>query len=76
MGAVVTSTRSITIDEITDEPDYNETMEKLANEYHPSDECIQYYGYEIITDKGSAKLEFRNSSNGYYGGSMTASKVG
>ena len=26
--------------------------------------------YEIITDKGSATLEMRNSSNGYYGGWM------
>jgi hypothetical protein len=26
------------------------------------------YGYKFITDKGTAVLSFRNSSNGYYGG--------
>lgn len=29
------------------------------------------YFYEIVTDRGSATLEMRNSSNGYYGGWMT-----
>lgn len=28
------------------------------------------YGVEVVTDKGSAKIVFRNSSNGYYGGSL------
>lgn len=27
------------------------------------------YGYKIITDKGYVDIVFRNSSNGYYGGS-------
>lgn len=27
------------------------------------------YGYKIITDKGHADIVYRNSSNGYYGGS-------
>ena len=29
------------------------------------------YFYEIVTDRGSATLEMRNSSNGFYGGEMT-----
>lgn len=28
------------------------------------------YGYKIFTDKGQADIIFRNSSNGYYGGSL------
>lgn len=31
-------------------------------------ECLQVYGYRIVTDIGAATLVFRNSSNGYYGG--------
>lgn len=34
------------------------------------EEEIKYYFYEIITDKGSYQIEMRNSSNGYYGGSL------
>ena len=33
------------------------------------DEDMSFF-YEIITDRGSATLEMRNSSNGYYGGRM------
>ncbi len=33
-------------------------------------DCLQFYGYKITTDKGDATIEFRNSSNGYYGGSI------
>ena len=32
-------------------------------------ECIQRYGYTLKTKKGYADIEFRNASNGYYGGS-------
>ena len=28
------------------------------------------YGYKLTTDKGYADIVFRNSSNGYYGGSI------
>jgi len=33
-----------------------------------TDELIQSYGFKIKTNKGYATIEFRNSSNGYYGG--------
>jgi hypothetical protein len=32
------------------------------------DEWIEFYGYKFKTDLGYSDLEFRNSSNGYYGG--------
>ena len=31
-------------------------------------ECMQYYGYKITTDSGDLVIDYRNSSNGYYGG--------
>ena len=33
-------------------------------------ECIKVYFYKFRTPIGYATLEMRNSSNGYYGGSM------
>jgi hypothetical protein len=35
------------------------------------DECIKYYGYKIITDKGHIIIDYRNESNGYYGGNLS-----
>lgn len=31
-------------------------------------DCLRIYGYKFTTDKGHAVLDFRNDSNGYYGG--------
>ena len=37
----------------------------------PSDyEVIAYYGYKIETNKGEIVIDYRNESNGYYGGSL------
>lgn len=43
-------------DTIEDDPDYD---------------CLQFYGFKIITDKGVIIIDYRNSSNGYYGGNLT-----
>lgn len=32
--------------------------------------CIAYYGWTIVTNKGRCDIEMRNESNGYYGGSL------
>lgn len=34
-------------------------------------ECITYYGFKITTDKGDIIIDYRNESNGYYGGSLS-----
>lgn len=34
------------------------------------DACIAYYGMKITTEKGRCVIDYRNSSNGYYGGSL------
>lgn len=36
----------------------------------PDKECIAYYGFELKTDKGHMVLDYRNESNGYYGGRL------
>lgn len=33
---------------------------------------VAYYGLKIITDRGHTVIDYRNSSNGYYGGSLDA----
>lgn len=34
------------------------------------DYLLQYYGYQIETTSGNLMIEYRNESNGYYGGSL------
>jgi hypothetical protein len=36
--------------------------------------CLQIYGFEFTTEKGTALLDFRNDSNGYYGGNLISAK--
>lgn len=31
---------------------------------------LQFYGAKIVTDRGDMVIDYRNESNGYYGGSM------
>lgn len=33
--------------------------------------CVKYYGLKITTNKGSCVIDYRNDSNGYYGGSIS-----
>lgn len=37
---------------------------------HPDLECLAVYGAKISTDKGDMVVDYRNSSNGYYGGNI------
>lgn len=34
-------------------------------------ECLAVYGLKIATDKGDIVIDYRNSSNGYYGGNLS-----
>lgn len=34
-------------------------------------DVIQYYGCKITTDKGDMIIDYRNESNGYYGGNLS-----
>ncbi len=54
-----------------DMPDLGSTAANAQDKtvgYDP--ECISFYGCKIVTDKGACVLDYRNESNGYYGGSL------
>jgi hypothetical protein len=40
-------------------------------EDHPEYESLAVFGIKIATDRGEILIDFRNSSNGYYGGDLT-----
>jgi len=46
-------------------PEWNKAVHGASRQ-----DMDQLYGYEIFYRGGSVVLEFRNSSNGYYGGSL------
>lgn len=41
-----------------------------SDDNHPEHECLTVYGAKIATDKGEMIIDYRNESNGYYGGSI------
>ena len=41
----------------------------VVNEYGE----VKYYGLKIVTDKGHCVIDYRNDSNGYYGGELIVS---
>lgn len=45
-----------------DMPDADDDMEGR--------DCVRFYGMQMTTDKGIFLVEYRNESNGYYGGSL------
>ena len=45
----------------------------MPQDVRPEDkdrEVVAYYGFRIVTTKGTCTLDYRNESNGYYGGSL------
>lgn len=42
----------------------------LGEEENEEHECLAKYGCKITTDKGELVVDYRNSSNGYYGGEL------
>jgi hypothetical protein len=43
---------------------------RLKDDKENNDETIRFYGCKILTNKGDIIIDYRNSSNGYYGGSL------
>lgn len=37
---------------------------------YDEDTYTQFYGFKIVTDKGEIIIDYRNESNGYYGGDL------
>jgi len=44
--------------------------EGKESEFHKDAEVLEFYGCKIVTDKGDIVIDYRNDSNGYYGGSL------
>jgi len=47
----------------------------VGTDFCPSVYQVKYYGLRITTDKGRTVLDYRNDSNGYYGGSLDLREV-
>jgi hypothetical protein len=66
-GATLTGHESGGTVDATDDDKENPKQE--GSEYR-THECLQVYQDVFHTDRGDIVLEYRNSSNGYYGGSL------
>lgn len=55
------------VNNVVEREEFTETEQKKA-EAEGDYECLALYGYMLKTDKGTCDIEFRNGSNGYYGG--------
>lgn len=64
-GFSLNELRGAVVLEVTD----IEMPEVSNNDPRSRQEVDEVYGVEIVTERGAAKFAFRNSSNGYYGGS-------
>ncbi len=42
-----------------------------SSTFHKNADSLAFYGFKIVTDKGEITIDYRNDSNGYYGGSLT-----
>lgn len=47
-----------------------EMPDGVASTFHSDADVLAYYGCKIITDRGEIVIDYRNDSNGYYGGSL------
>lgn len=60
---------------VTDVEDID--MPNLGNidgERHTGVDDVSYYGLKVTTDKGRVVIDYRNDSNGYYGGWLYVAK--
>lgn len=48
-----------------------EMPEGAASSFHTDAEVLAFYGCKIVTDRGEIVIDYRNDSNGYYGGSLS-----
>jgi hypothetical protein len=47
-----------------------EDSDTVTEDNHPEHDCLQIYKTTFQTDRGGVVVEYRNESNGYYGGSL------
>lgn len=51
------------------------SMGEIPSPEGQNHECLQSYETRFVTNRGEIVLEYRNSSNGYYGGYLVMSEV-
>lgn len=44
--------------------------EGAVSTFHGDSDVLAFYGCKIVTDRGEIVIDYRNDSNGYYGGSL------
>ena len=47
-----------------------EMPDGAQSSFHADAEVLAFYGCKIVTDRGEIVIDYRNDSNGYYGGSL------
>lgn len=45
--------------------------EQPPSQFHKDPDVLTYYGCKITTDRGEIVIDYRNDSNGYYGGNLS-----
>ncbi len=71
VGRQVAEVREVELQEGQAPPEDVPTSAQLTAAGRTRQEEDSLYGYVITTDRGRCTVAFRNSSNGYYGGSLS-----
>jgi len=56
---------------VTAVEDLDLPQDEKPSTFHTDHDCLAFYGCKISTDKGDIVIDYRNDSNGYYGGSLS-----
>lgn len=48
-----------------------EMPEGKESTFHKDPDQLSFYGCKIVTDRGEIVIDYRNDSNGYYGGNLS-----
>lgn len=67
----ITGIANLLGEEVVEVESKAEPSESKPNTTDHGEEEMSYYGVTLKTKKGFCDIEFRNSSNGYYGGYLT-----
>ena len=73
IGHTVNAVENVEIDKVFPEQIITRdgwTHSAQVDDHGEEHECLQLYGIKLATEHGTALIEFRNSSNGYYGGGI------
>jgi len=43
----------------------------VPSKFHENPDVLAFYGCKVVTDRGDIVIDYRNDSNGYYGGNLS-----